>query len=82
MEGAWVFAKRLIGGGEGAVQTQKVLLCGGGCVVELGLQEGDLQADIGLGAGDSAVDGVGGLLLAGGAAGDERGEDLLGGCLA
>ena len=52
--------------------------CGGGGV-QFGFQDDDLEPDVAAWALEGAEDGLGGFLLVGGTAGDDGGEQLLGG---
>ena len=61
-----VFAQGVVVGGQGAVQAEPVIVCGGGCVAEFGFEDDDLQAGVCLLSADCVQDGLGGFLLIGG----------------
>ena len=74
-----VAAKLAIVPGQCVVQAETVLFCGGGGGVQFCFQDDDLEPDVAAGAGKGAQDGLGGVLLLGSAAADDRGEQLLSG---
>ena len=73
-----VDAQVVIGGGEGGVEAEQVVLGDGGGGFELGLEQDDLQPDVGVRPVHGAQDRLGGFLPAGGAAGEHRGQQPLG----